>query len=115
MLRKKQFKTMNLPKSIVAYIDAANVGDAAAASGFFSGSAVVHDENAEYPGREAIRTWVEETTRKYHPRLEVLSSRESESSIRATCRVSGDFPGSPTELDFDFTLADGMISRLHIQ
>jgi len=106
---------MKIPQAISAYIEAANSGDGATAAACFSEDALVHDENADHRGRQAIRQWVEETAGKYHFQLEPLAARESGGQIVVTCRVSGEFPGSPVDLDFAFTLVDDAIASLHIE
>lgn len=108
-------KTMKLPATLANYIEAANAGAGAAAVEFFSESAVVQDEGAEHRGHAAIRAWIEETAGKYQFRIVPLAMRQSHDHRVLRCRVSGNFPGSPAELDFDFVLSEGKIVRLAIQ
>ena len=61
-----------------------------------------------------IRAWKDEVTRKYMPVMEVLRSAEKDGRTIVTGRVSGNFPGSPVELSYAFTLKDGKIARLEI-
>lgn len=105
---------MKLPTSVTTYLMAANAGNGEAASLCFAEDAVVHDENAEHHGRPAIRAWVEETARKYAFQLKALRAEQIEGGVRVICGVSGNFPGSPIELDFDFLLADDQIKNLRI-
>jgi hypothetical protein len=65
--------------------------------------------------RPAIRAWIEETTQKYHPKMDVTRFDKSDGKIVAGVVVSGSFPGSPVELQFEFTLRNGKISNLTIQ
>jgi hypothetical protein len=74
----------------------------------------VHDEGRTHRGPEAIRGWIEDAARKYRPQVEPLRAVETDGRLTVTARVSGDFPGSPVELDFGFTLRDGRIARLEI-
>jgi hypothetical protein len=55
------------------------------------------------------------TTRQFQPKTEILRAIESNGTFVAAAMVSGNFPGSPAELDFTFTLTDGKISNLSIQ
>lgn len=105
---------MNLPESISAYLAAANSFDADAAAAHFAVDAHVHDENHDHVGREAVRAWIEDTSRKFRPQTEVMSADVRGEEVLVTNRVSGDFPGSPAELKFVFTLRDGQIARLNI-
>src|SRR5438045_1757124 len=63
--------TTNLPSAVTRYFAAANRFDAALAAECFATDATVHDENRDYVGRDAIRSWTEETSRKYQPRFTV--------------------------------------------
>jgi hypothetical protein len=74
----------------------------------------VHDENHDHVGRESVRAWIEDTSRIFRPQTEVLSADVFGDEVRVTNGVSGDFPGSPVELPFAFTLRDGQIARLNI-
>ena len=105
---------MNLPEPIPAYFAAANAFQAEVAAAHFTPDAHVHDENHDHVGREAVRAWIEDSSRKYRPQIEVLSADAQGDEVLVTNRISGDFPGSPIELKFAFTLRDGQIARLNI-
>ncbi len=108
-------KIMNLPATLARYVEASNTGDTAATVELFSESAVVLDDGAELGGREAIQAWVEESTRKYQAQLVPLALQESGDHLVLRGQVSGNFPGSPIELDFDFVLSEDKITRLAIK
>lgn len=108
-------KTMNLPATLAKYVEASNAGDTAATVELFSESAVVHDDGAELCGREDIEAWIAESTRKYQAQLVPLALEESGDHLVLRGEVSGNFPGSPVELDFDFVLSDDKIARLAVQ
>jgi hypothetical protein len=105
---------MDLPTPIAAYFKARNEFDIDAIVAAFEQNAVVKDENAEHRGLPAIRSWVEETTRKYHAKVEPTESRKSGGKTVVSGLVSGDFPGSPVSLEHAFTLSGQLISRLEI-
>lgn len=104
-----------LPPIILDYFAAANDGRIDDAAACFAENAHVHDENHDHVGHAAIREWVADTTQNYQPKTELLRTAETNGSFVATARVSGNFPGSPAELDFCFTLADEKIATLSIQ
>jgi ketosteroid isomerase-like protein len=106
---------MNSPDPITTYFEAANAGQADAAAACFTEDGTVYDEGGEHRGPAMIRAWVEETTGKYQPRTEILGRDESTDRTLVTARVSGNFPGSPVELEFAFTLREGKISSLRIE
>lgn len=103
------------PEIITRYFNAANAGLIDDASDCFSPDAVVEDEGGVHIGSGAVRAWIHETTEKYQPQVEVLRSEQTGRSVAVTGRVSGDFPGSPVELDYQFTLGDETISKLSIE
>lgn len=107
--------SLEVPASLANYIEAANAGVTAAALASFSDSAVVQDEGAEHRGHAAIRDWIEETVGKYRFHVTPLAVRESGDHLVLHCRVSGSFPGSPVELDFDAVVSGEKISRLAIR
>ena len=103
-----------LPAAIAAYWAAANAGQAAAAAACFASDAEVHDEGRTHRGRKEIQAWVGETTRKYQPQVEPVRVRATDAGWAVAARVTGNFPGSPVELDFTFTLAGDGIAKLEI-
>jgi ketosteroid isomerase-like protein len=104
---------IHLPPPIAAYF-AADTSDANAVARCFSESAVVIDERREHRGRPAITRWRAEATARYHYTSEPLAVDVSGSEVTVTARVTGDFPGSPVELKYRFTLEGASIARLEI-
>ena len=107
--------SMELPKPVAAYFAGSNAHDAGACVACFTDDAVVRDEGLEWRGAAAVRAWKEEVTRKYRPAAEVIAVAEADGKTIVTGRVSGDFPGSPVDLRYAFTLAGEKISRLEIR
>ncbi len=103
-----------LAQSVANYIAAANAQDIAAVTACFGKTAVVHDEKQERRGIAAIREWAVEVSEKYQPTIEVLGVVERDGRTIVMGRVSGNFPGSPVELRYAFTLTGGRIDRLEI-
>jgi len=103
-----------LPKAIAAYIAGSNAHNADGAALPFTDDAVVRDEGHDRKGIDAIRAWKAETTKKYRPTVEVLGVQERGGKTVVRGKVSGDFPGSPIELNYAFTLAGEKIARLEI-
>jgi hypothetical protein len=106
---------IDLPAPVASYWTAANAGDSTAAAGCFAPDATVQDEGNTHRGVEAIAGWVEQTTQSAHPVVEPLRSVAEAGRLLVTGKVSGSFPGSPVELDFAFTLANGKITKLEIK
>jgi hypothetical protein len=107
------YAPMHLPPPIAAYF-AADTPDANVVARCFSESAVVIDERREHRGRPAITRWRAEAIAKYHYTSEPLAVDVSGPEVAVTARVTGDFPGSPVELQYRFTLEGASIARLEI-
>jgi hypothetical protein len=105
---------INLPKPIAAYFAAENAGDAAALAGCFASDGVVHDEGGSFTGRAAIERWNTTARAKYHHVVVPLNTTDRNGAIVVLCRVAGEFPGSPVELQHVFRLHDETIASLEI-
>jgi hypothetical protein len=106
--------TIDLPEPIAAYIAAENAGDQAAAAQCFADAAVVRDDGQTHAGIAAITRWKAETTRAYQATMQPLAVAEREGKTVVTSQISGNFPGSPIDLQFVFGLANGKIASLEI-
>src|SRR5882724_8507336 len=103
-----------LPAAVTRYLEAANRFDATAAADCFTADASIHDENHDYAGRDAVRAWVAETSRKYRPAFTVMRASVNGDDVSLAVAVAGQFPGSPVTLDYALRLRDGKISALDI-
>lgn len=104
----------DLDPTIRRYFEHANAFDAEAASAAFAPDAVVHDENHDHVGTDAIRDWLRDTMKRYAAQLQPESVTPAGNATVVTTRVSGTFPGSPIAMRFSFQLANGLIARLEI-
>jgi len=109
----KTAEPIDLPTPIAAYFAADTTGAEAVAQCFTDG-AVVIDERQEYRGRTAIARWKAEASAKFRYSVERLGVHVSGDQATVTGRVTGDFPGSPVELQYRFILEGDKISRLEI-
>jgi len=103
-----------IPEVIGEYFRAVNDGDADALVACFTDDAEVTDEGTTRRGPEEIRAWRAETASAYQYSAEALRVRSDGDRYVATTRVVGNFPGSPVEMGYAFTLRDGLIRRLDI-
>ena len=106
--------SIELPKPIAAYFAATNTHDVDAMLVPFAEAATVRDEGQERGGLAAIRDWMEGTIRKYGFTVAVIGVADEDGKTVVTANVSGNFPGSPAQLRYIFTLAGEKISRLEI-
>jgi ketosteroid isomerase-like protein len=105
----------SLPQPLTEYFRASNEHDVAALLASFAVDAIVEDEGKEYPGAVAIRTWIEETIRKYNFAVEITGTHGADGKIIVAARVAGTFPGSPVNVTYEFTLDRKRIVRLVIR
>ncbi len=103
-----------IPATIRDYFNAANQHDVDRVVQCFSADAVVHDEGKTHRGHEAIRQWKDAASKQYNAVIEPLSVRDEGGHSAVACRVSGNFPGSPVELQFAFVLNSDGIAFLEI-
>ena len=105
--------TLTLTKPIAAYF-IADKTDSEAVSQCFTESAVVKDEGHTYQGRAAIKKWKADASTKYQYTCEPFACEEKDGRTVVTCRLTGNFPGSPVGLRFFFELEVDKIASLEI-
>jgi hypothetical protein len=105
--------SLKVPKPIAAYF-AADRGDSATFAQCFTEDAIVRDEGQTYEGLAAIRQWKVESQKKYRYAIEPLASAEKEGKTIVTSRLTGNFPGSPINLQFIFEIDGNKIASLEI-
>ena len=105
---------ITLPPQLAALVTAHNAHDVSAFAACFSEDAVLRDEGHMHLGRAAIHGWFEDVSRKYKMTLHVteLTTQDSEPVLHG--KVSGNFPGSPLDMDYYLAVEDGEIVALKI-
>jgi hypothetical protein len=106
---------LNVPDPVAAYFAAEEAKDAEKLSFCFIEDGTVHDEGRDFHGREAIRQWKEEADKKYRYVLLPLSAQTNGDEVTVRARLTGDFAGSPLELNHIFKLKTNKIASLEIQ
>jgi hypothetical protein len=106
--------SIQLPSPIDTYIASENAGDMDTLTACFASDAVVHDEGRTIQGHEAIREWMTRSREKYHHTVEPVAVTTKNGKIVMTGKVSGAFPNSPVNLDFNFGVTDDKITSLKI-
>jgi hypothetical protein len=74
----------------------------------------VKDEGHTYNGPAAIKRWKEEASAKYEYTSEQVACEQKDGKFVVTCRLTGNFPGSPVNLRFFFCLEGDKIASLEI-
>jgi ketosteroid isomerase-like protein len=105
--------TLALPKAIADYF-AADAADGTSVSDCFTADAVVVDEKMTYRGRDAIAAWKSEASSKYEYVADPIAIDDQGEEIIVTAHLTGNFPGSPVDLRYGFTLSGDAIARLEI-
>ena len=105
--------TVDLPGPVAAYF-AADRQDGEAVARCFTEAAVVKDEGRTYRGQAAIKLWKEDASTRYQYTCEPLVSEQQDGKVVVTSRLTGNFPGSPVDLRFFFTLEGDKIASLEI-
>ncbi len=101
-----------LPDTLIRYFAAQNSHDAEGMTACFAPDAEVRDEARAYVGRDAIRRWKVETIAKYGISIEPLAATENDDTLSVIAKVTGNFPGSPADLAYDFVLDGSGLIRL---
>ncbi|HVJ61118.1 MAG TPA: nuclear transport factor 2 family protein [Tahibacter sp.] len=104
---------LNLPKPIANYFRAER-GDGKAVARCFAANAVVKDEGNTYHGLPAIKLWQAAPKKKYTYASEPITFEERDGKVIVISRLTGDFPGSPVDLKFFFSLHENRIAALEI-
>jgi len=106
-------KDLNLPEPIAAYFDADNQGAQAVARCFTTDGRVL-DEGKTHAGLAAIEAWKADASARYTYTARPHMWEKHGRSYIVTSHVSGNFPGSPVDLRYTFTLERGKIATLEI-
>lgn len=104
---------IKLPPPIDRYFTAGS-GDEEFIARCFTEHAVVKDEGQTHNGLAAIKQWKAASSKKYAYTSEPFACEDSGSKTIVTCRVTGNFPGSPVNLRFFFGLESHKIASLEI-
>lgn len=105
---------IQLAKSINNYFAIRNGTGPVRVQDCFTPEAVVLDEGGTYQGQAAIASWLQETRQKYQFSAKPISVTSKEQQEIVVAEVSGNFPGSPIQLNYSFLLSDGKIQSLEI-
>ena len=106
---------IDVPEPVAAYMAAEEAKDADAISRCFTEDGTVHDEGRDYRGRDSIRQWKREADTKYRYVLQTVNAQTHGDKVTVRARLTGEFPGSPVELDYIFKLSNDEIASLEIR
>ena len=106
--------SLQLPEPIARYFTADLDPDPQSMADCFSDQATVRDENNIHTGRDEIRQWKVDYSKKYTAKSTPISMMRERGRTVVTCNVEGNFPGSPIDLRFSFRLEGDKIVDLEI-
>jgi hypothetical protein len=69
----------------------------------------------DYLGRDAIRQWKQAADEKYRYTMQPLTAQTHGNDVTVRARLTGEFPGSPVELNHFFKLSKAKIASLEIR
>jgi len=107
--------TIPMPAPVADYFLHANAHDADAVAACFSQDAEVRDEGHAYRGPDAIRAWKRATSARYGATAHPVSCEVTPPGCIVQAEVTGNFPGSPVRIVFDFSLDGPVITALAIR
>jgi hypothetical protein len=100
---------------VARYFEADARRDTEAILALFADDAKVIDERHTWRGIAEIRDWRLGPASKYEYTTTVAQiERIDDDRYRASGRIDGNFPGGTAGLKWEFSLVDGLISRLEI-
>ena len=104
----------DLPHTVARFIEASNARDLDASVACFADDAVVEDERQTHTGIDQVREWKQETERRFTYTIDPIDVEQRDGQTIVTATLAGDFPCSPVDLVYEFTIADGAIKALRI-
>jgi hypothetical protein len=105
---------LTLPPVIQEYIDREGDDTVDRINDCFCADAIVKDEGKSIEGIAAIKNWKQATKLKYQYSVEPLSVQEIGNRVVMSARLTGNFPGSPIVVTYNFVLKDHKIQTLEI-
>lgn len=102
-----------LPKPIADYFNADKTSSADVAE-CFTATASVTDAGLNYTGHKAIKKWNSVATTKYQYTCDPIAAEANNGVQHVLCHLEGEFPGSPLNLLYRFTLEGPKIAALEI-
>jgi hypothetical protein len=104
----------DLPSIVARFVEASNARDLDRFVACFAADAVVEDEGRTHTGADEVREWKHETEDRFMYTIEPTELDQRNGQTILTATLVGNFPGSPVDLIYEFTIAEGAIKALSI-
>jgi ketosteroid isomerase-like protein len=106
---------IELPEAIAAYQTAHDRRDVPTALAQFADDATVVDDGHTYEGIAGVESFLRTAAGEYTFTRDLVAAEErAPGRWLVTNHLHGDFPGGDVDLDYEFHLTDGVITRLTI-
>ena len=106
---------LDVPDATAEYLAAEGAKDADALSRCFTEEGSAHDEGQDHLGCDSIRQWKQAADAKYRYVFQTMNVQTLGELVTVRARLTGEFPGSPVELDHIFKLSAYKIASLEIR
>ncbi|WP_413757027.1 nuclear transport factor 2 family protein [Streptomyces sp. MMBL 11-3] len=104
-----------LPTTVRGFFAAHVVRDADTGASLLAEDAVIVDQDETFRGREKVHAFLRDAGAEFAYTTEQIGAhRVDDAHWVVTVRLEGTFPGGVAELDYRFTLRDGLIAELVI-
>ncbi|WP_343694308.1 nuclear transport factor 2 family protein [Flavobacterium sp.] len=105
---------MNFPQVIKDLVNANNDFDSTAFADCFSETAIAFDEGKTHTGKADIKNWIEKAMKEYSASMKPVDFEGDAEKGILKAEISGNFPGSPLILTYDFKFQNEKIESLRI-
>lgn len=102
-----------LPAIVRDFFAAHVVHDADTAAQFLADDVVAVDQGQTWRGRDQVYLFVRDAGAEFEVTTEVLGTRRiDDTHVIIGVRLTGNFPGGVAEIDYRFTVRDGLITEI---
>jgi hypothetical protein len=106
--------SISLQSPLADFFSATNARDTDALFALFAPGATVDDEGFEYKGLDSIRGWIAETVERFRFSVDVVDAAHAKEHASIVGIVTGEFPGSPAQVRYDFQIDQQKIVSLKL-
>jgi ketosteroid isomerase-like protein len=115
MTQNTEIPSDSLPATVREFTAAHIARDADASAAFLTDDVVVVDQGETFRGREQVHAFLRDAGSEFQYTTEQIGAhRVDDAHWVVVLRLEGTFPGGVAELDYRFTLRDGLIADLVI-
>lgn len=106
---------MKSSEFVANYFEALNTKQVEKQIAYFAEEASVIDVDETFEGKAEIKKWINESNSKFEAFSKVIDVKTSGPNVSVLTTVTGNFPGSPVDLKYDFIMSNEKIESLEIK